>query len=663
MRQLNNRSTKEIQKQKLIEEIINQNNYVPRQQTIKSTLIEDSDFNKYAYGVSNKIDPTFFIDDELLNSEKFSNTFKTVIEDLEYIRSNYKTIDNQIEDDYRNYINKSNRYLDQLNKYELEINKEVLLSNSTDPFIYGIIEEFTDLKFIDKELTDALIYDGRVMCKSNIFESQTVSNFNIKADIVSRSNSIVFKTGMQNLYDLKKLDKAGYQHICYSNNKNDIVDLILDLDLMEFRDINVLRIDLLDLGINSKMIINVFVLNESNTYEPVEENNSFVISGTTFINVNKKNIRYIKIVLTKTSYDNEENLEYLFKFNIDYIGFNKFEFDNKNPTTLICGPYKILDENNNPVSFNMASIKKGTCCVIPEKTSIDFYLSKDKANWEQVSFNSSGREVVTFENTNPSIVSLIDLSLGNYIMNDREVLNNYKINLSLNQSILNFYIPTEKLSNYNENSEEIYRQTFLSTNDGWIKIYDDTWFTTFEVDELEGRYINLGNTTAIIDNGTKSGKVFLSYGRHTITTKNYKVIANNDQIKNETDFKIIDSDYPYNHKYLVEGFRYASDFVGQRRYLGFGRNYGYLLKYVPLGYLKSNPNAYDIYSKVVVDNLGLCFVVNSNPNNNDFSNESYDINVLSSSNEFDNNLYIKAILKTNDSAVSPKIDSIQVRVI
>lgn len=662
MKQLNNRSTKEIQKQKIIESILEQNNYIPRQQTVKSTLIEDSDFNKFSYGISNSKNGSFYSDDEFLNSKKYNEIFKTVIEDLEYIRGKYKETDETIEDNYRDYISKSNRYIDYLNKLELEINKEVLLSNSNDPFLYGIVEEFTDLKFVDQEMTDALIYDGHVICKSNIFESQVVSSFNIKADIVSRSNSIVFKNGTQNLFDLKRLDKSGYQHICYSNNKNDIVDLILDIELLNATDINVLRLDLLDLGINSKIISNVFVLNQDGIYDPVENNNSFVTNGTTFINVNKKNVKYIKLVLTKTSYDEENNLEYLFKFNIDYIGFNKFEYDDKEVSTVVCGPYKILNEKNEPVNFNSASIVKGTCCVIPDKTSIDFYLSKDKVNWEHISFTNSGRNVVSFENTLEEILELIDSTQGNYTVNDREILNRYRININSNQSLLNFYIPFDKISFYIQNSEEIFRQTNLSRNDGWIK-NNNTWSTVFEVENLEGRYINLGIYEAKIDNNIKSGKVFLSYGRHTIETNHYSVISNNDQILNETDLKVADSLYPCNHKYLIEGFRYSSNYIGQRVYLGFDKNYGYLLKEVPTGFLKNNPTRYDIYSKINVQGLGLCFVVNVNPNNDDFANESYDINVLSSSNEFDNNLYIKAVLKTNDKTVTPKIDSIQVRVI
>lgn len=661
MRQLNNRSNKEIQKEKLIREILEKNSYIPRQATIKSYLINDSDKAKYTNGISNKLSPVFFDVDESLSYKKYNDVFKTAIEDLEHIRYEYKEIDNQIEDSYRNYINKTTRYIDQLNKLELEVNRELLLSNNQDAFRYGVTEEFTDLKFIDQALTNALIYDGKVMCKPTLFQNDNENLYDIKIDSKSRSNSIVFQSALQNAFDIKQLDKTGYQHLVYSNYKNDIIDLIVDLTFPNPKDLNLMRLDLIDTGLNSKIILNVFCMTSSNVFEPIENNNIYVQNGTSFIQINREAVRNIKLVFTKTTYDEVINLEYLFRFNINYISFTNVKFDTVNESTMICGPYSIFDTDNNPINFSIATIKGGTCCEIPNTTSIDFYLSKDKVNWEPISFTDSNRSIAYFQNTKPEIIELINYEDGNYISNDTAFISSLNLSLSSSQALLNFYIPFSNLVKYIFDSAEIKRHTFSSSNDGWIKT-EDKYFTTFFIEELEGRYIDFGPTPCLIDNISRSGKVFLKYGVHTIKTNQYSKIISPEAI-NEIELKNKDSLYPFNHKYLIEGFNYSNNYIGHRIYLGAKENYGYMMKPVSLNYLKNNPARFDIFSAVSIQEKGLFFVVNSSVVDTDFINESYEINVLSSDSVFDNNLYIKAILKTDDKNITPKIDSVQVRVI
>lgn len=661
MKQLNNRSNQEIQKEKLIREIVEKSSYVPRQAAIKSFIGNDSDKSKYTNGISNQLNPVFFDVEDQLKYEKYNNIFKTVIEDLEHIRYEYKELDNKIEDSYRNYINKTTRYIDQLNKLELEVNRELLLSNNQDAFRYGITEEFTELNYIDQPLTNALIYDGKVMCKPTLFSNDTQNLYDIKIDAKSRSNSIVFQSSLQNSFDIKQLDRTGYQHLVYSNYKSDIIDLIVDLSFPNPKDINLMRLDLIDTGLNSKIILNVFCMTSSNVFEPIDNNNIYVQNGTSFIQINRESVRNIKLVFTKTSYDEIINLEYLFKFNINYISFTNVKFDTVNESTMIAGPYKIYDADRNPVNFTIATIKGGTCCEIPDATSIDFYLSKDKLNWESVSFTDSSRSVVYFKNTKPEIVSLINYNDGNYISNDSNFISSLNLSLESSQALLNFYIPVEKLLNYTPDSAEIKRHTYSSSNDGWIKD-DDTYFTTFFIDELEGRYIDFGPKACTIDSLNRNGKVFLKYGTHTIKTKEYFKILS-PEVLNEVELRNKDNLYPYNHKYLIEGFNYSNNYSGHRIYLGAKENYGYIMKSVSLNYLKNNLNRFDIFSPIIVRDEGLFFIVNSSSSDTNFINEAYEINVLSSDSVFDNNLYIKAILKTNDKNITPKIDSVQVRVI
>ena len=57
--------------------------------------------------------------------------------------------------------------------------------------------------------------------------------------------------------------------------------------------------------------------------------------------------------------------------------------------------------------------------------------------------------------------------------------------------------------------------------------------------------------------------------------------------------------FPYNHKYLIEGYSYSKNFNGDKVYLGMDKCFASLMKYVPIEvfYMKRNNNNLDIVKR------------------------------------------------------------------
>ena len=107
--------------------------------------------------------------------------------------------------------------------------------------------------------------------------------------------------------------------------------------------------------------------------------------------------------MTKTAADDisPSNSKNAYIFSLDALEITSDKFERHSTSTLYAGPYEVFDEYNKPVNFSMATIQQGTCCIIPDKTSVSFFLSKDNQNWFPASYNGDSYSVVQFNSTNP----------------------------------------------------------------------------------------------------------------------------------------------------------------------------------------------------------------------------------------------------------------------
>ena len=127
-----------------------------------------------------------------------------------------------------------------------------------------------------------------------------------------------------------------------------------------------------------------------------------------------------------------------------------------------------------------------------------------------------------------------------------------------------------------------------------------------------------------------------------------------------------DSDplYPYNHKLIIEGYNYLSNFTGDRIYNGLGSEYfGSLLKYVTPERFNDSSSDRDLNIYTIEENNGnIFFKIKTDENDASWKDEKVEVRYMLRL-ENTNTLYVKALLRTRDTSITPNINKIQVRVI
>jgi hypothetical protein len=195
---------------------------------------------------------------------------------------------------------------------------------------------------------------------------------------------------------------------------------------------------------------------------------------------------------------------------------------------------------------------------------------------------------------------------------------------------------------------------------GWIKENYAEYKCKFKCNSAEGRVVDFGDNNVILDGKEEKGKTFIKYGTHEIKIRSRFFTPNTINEKSIQSVRQLRSaipDYPYNPRYIIEGFDYGKNFKGEKVFHGFSDQRGCDLKKVSLSELEDSYDSYSIveYQKNLyfvvkqIDSLGI--------------EEDYDITYRKNISENGNLLFIKAILKTQDPRRAPSVDKIQVRVL
>jgi len=221
---------------------------------------------------------------------------------------------------------------------------------------------------------------------------------------------------------------------------------------------------------------------------------------------------------------------------------------------------------------------------------------------------------------------------------------------------------------------------------GWR--FEDPWYScVIEVLNPEGIEINVGDQVIIIDDirytglvetTILTGKTSLTTGIHTI-----KVHKNNWKYVNQDlssvspsvmldTIKARDPLYPYNHKLLVEGFSYPSNYpdTDEQVYKGVDLFAEKIMRQVSIFDLSSNAEV-DDYQRFALDydapdshtggnNPTTVFVVKIDESNPDFQNERFVIR-FTLVNQLRKYLRFRADLSTTNERVSPGLDSYRIK--
>ena len=618
------------------------------------------------------------------SAEIANGQIDTIMRDYDVLQNTIVSFKESIEDYFRTYNLVQEKQQFAIKALELEINKELLLSSKSDKFLYGFTEYFNTLEKFDSKKSNASIFDGVCSLGVKSYESREFKNVSLDYYASCRTGNIIDQKNVYPGSNILKEDGSFFEHVVFTNAQDSIVDLVFSIKSnstsgMSIGDLKVVS-SFAEGG--SSTNVKIYITKDRVNWSEPFISNILLSNGMNLFAINDTDVLEVKIVFSKTGYDLRRNNNiYGYVFNIDFIGMTTYTYELNNESVAYLGPYEVLDENNLPYNFTMATIKHGTCCIIPEKSSVHFYLSKNGVDYIPCYFNDDGPEYVQFAQSNQDLHEL--LIDGPYLLdNSNSILKNeYGITLSNDECLSNIYIPVSKLNLINKKSiilkrdaknqmpvmEAIYGDKIKGG--GWY--YDSLtgyYRTNIEIKQPEGRYIDFGPTTILLNGKQMSKLVFLPQGIHRFAT-NQEPANIFGNLKNVTSLKRFDKHYPYNHVLLIQGYPYPEDFNGERIYSGVSNNFSFETQKVSdvrFDVVNQNYLNYLSFYTEVENEHGLFFKFKKPRNSVSYLKEKLEIEykTLSDSSDIINNkMYIKIVFKTNNKYVSPKVDSIQVRVI
>ena len=631
---------------------------------------------------------------QMVNSESSANNFnKTIsyyLSEQNFIIDALSEVDNKTEKEFRMYANKFNESLKYIKKMEREINKNLLLHAKDDIYTHGLVETFEDYENINFDQSNIYMFNGKVTLGYTKVAGENFNSANLSYSVSSRSGRSISQRNLNNISNAVHEDGSFFKVLVFSKVPDDSIDFYIDLTFNEARHIDTLKFTTQAIESNSKIFYNCYYSEDDVTLNEVFESNLAVDNNENYIEINKDFVKSIRLVLNKTGYDYLDGKEYVYIFDLDFLGGTTKKFKINEESVLNLGPYKILDEENEDVNFSMATIKGGTCCIVPDRTSIDFYLSKDNERWIKADYNNTGREVIQFEESEElfdgsGLFKRYDEGVNNLPLQD--IIEDYsKIALDLlsHQRLLNLYVLKEDFKSIVKESMSMKRNVCNKNNretydakEGWYRNANRYYCCWINIQEAEGRYLDFGERSCFINDKQISGKHFLTFGKHKFKTSEenwYDLNLNTESnINNEAQLREIDVLYPYNHKYIVEGFNYSNVFNGKKVYLARNEVYSHSLEEVSNQRFlidRSLSNFTFVDSEFTDENgdtvEAVFIMVNAKEDSSEVKIEDYKLKCIkrnSISDNSSNELYIKAILKSSDPSVTPKIDQIQVRVI
>ena len=658
---------KEAVKARAVKKFVAENNRAPTLTELTEIVKEES--AKYP-GVDKIGFSSFDLDGpqfrERSSAEKENKNRAALYDDHQVISNQLKKLGNQLEDSFRGFLGAINKNKRLASKVEARLDNLLLLTDNQDLFAYGIEETFDTQENIDLVNSTAAVESGYCTLARDGYQKYDLSDFSIAASVQSTKG---FLTTINNNEPeaLKAIDGLLWDYLVYTKYQTGRVVLSLDVVMNQPSYVGDLRLSISNIAVNNKLTITVLYSLDGSNYTAVEPAEQVLDSNSFQINIGESDVKKIRIMLSKTAADTStvSNNQFIYVFSLDALEIFSDEYTRDQQSVLYAGPYEITDENNNPVYFSKATID--ACVIQGEDTSINFYLSQDNSTWYPVSYTGQSVGVVTFSSADFEVSrAAVDDSQGFDVILDAPVFLSVA---SATDAVLNTAISSAYKDKYSNNTL-VLKRNVVSTGtpygvaSGWFFDQDKQLYrTTVHVTQPDGTGIDFGDSGVFVNGVLRTGMVLLLPGYTVIETNslNWKEVPSG--LRTEEEVKTEDPLYPYNHRYLIEGYSYDNDFVGRKIYSGVEEYFGIKMRYVSPEEFELDSNKKNLEIFTIDRDFGISYLkVKANKNDTSWNTERYNVK-WNISDSGSNVLYVKAELETSDATNSPKIDHYKVRVI
>lgn len=653
-------------------------------------------------------------------------TNAAILQDISVLYRHLLKISAQSGDNFERWRAEIKLLNGQLNQLEERINSLLLVSEDTAGYFNFFQDTFNDQSKIDGSQTTAKVdvdrqlvtIDADASSGATRIDLTQLKDKDVQFTVLSRNNlvSVVSAPGSKTTYAVSDVNNYWQERVYLS--KPGPVTGELKIDLGSVQTLSRIDIDLHQSSSNSATQVVPFLSTDNYSFAqlPISDFSRSITDKTTF-QFPATQARYIKILLTKQGFDVLHNQLYSYEFGVDEISFYHEGFSTTAIAQLITTPLSVTRPDGQLEQFSKVTLE--TCEIVPDGTQIDYYVAASN----DASFPVAGANFVSIDSldrseiTKPTIVDFgdpEDVSIsGLLISHDLTTNSGVFVNPSRSYTLVtgiaageavtqsgyasalrySFVNRNDRILNYTLASGvqlsagvELWRNISYPGDERDVRDVRSGWGfsepyykTTVHVDNAGGITVDFGGKTIVVDGEAKQGRVFFSEGHHIISVHkdNWKYI-NASTVSNLSTLKTADTLYPYNHRYLIEGFAYPSGWstTEEKVYLGFDIVGEFLAKQVSVFDLQHNVAA-DDYSKFAIDtdakdaaamlngvtfnkDPSRVFLLKVDDTNPDFINEKFLLKFSSVSSLY-KYLRFKAVLSTTDTELTPALEAYRIK--
>lgn len=540
-------------------------------------------------------------------------------DDYEFLLEKLKTLSDSIEMRHLTSSSYLQGLYGRLAETDMLFSRVLLLLGLQDQFLYGVEENFSSHSYVDLTRTTAKVESDYVSLGRSTYTPIDLSRVTLTA---SATGDVKATRPSGQLSNLKELNGSGWDFYITGGK----AAAVIHIDLNRKMYVGEVRLTSTSPG---ESYWSVSVSKDGETY--TEARKGELARGQNSLSVGEEDVRKIKLMIY-----NKENIHSFTRLEIYKDKFSGV-------STLYLGPYEIKDELGNSVNYTQATLD--ACLSAPPRTSVSFWLSKDGQAWSEAQGTVN---LARTTDSNPTYISsdVIQEGLiteGFDLVFGKEALLNRYIDKDFSSLLVKRNLPQEGISLY-------------GTTSGWF--YDGEYSCAFYVSSPEGMILQFGDTSAILNGQRISGEVHVPQGYHRFRTSsvNWKDVPTG--IKSEGQLRVEDPLYPRNHKLMIEGYKYPTDFSGLQLYSGADEYFGSLLTEVAPEVFEDSGSDLGIFT--VIDEKYI--KVKLDPSDPSYQQERFQVDYLVRA-ESGSSLYVKAELRSYDDRYTPTVNRISIRVV
>ena len=635
--------------------------------------------------------------------EEFKSTISSFATDIDILNQEVYSLASSSSKLHERWITELERIYNKAKKTNNDLNNLLLLTQDTAGGYYSVVGDvFGDMTLVDTENTTAkvdVLESGVFLNSGNqytefasLLDTSDMVESDVSFNIITKNNDTFYSLpdGSSNLVNIFKNNESKWVGRVFSSVSGDMVVEVKAKISNEIEEVS--KVTALYTGkISDKSSVTLQYSTNGYTWDIPAYSATKPLNKHLSWHFDSKDIKYIKFIFYKPTHDRGK---YEYDFSMSNVKVFGNTFSEKLGNEFVSMPLSDDKPDGNPVLFSKVTLE--TCEETPGNTSIRYYLSgsvdgQSYTDWlpiQPISHSS-----IKY----PKVINLGVSSYQNNTDSSISTLNSSKETSKLTRAFDNSDVDQYKFSGANfaaintalETSSSDALETIQESCLVWRNIRDKTTYPdTLTVRNIprgwrkdgktyscyfkltSTKQFDFGSTQCSIDGVPVTGTVKISAGNHKFQTNEEHWFDITENISNlttnittEEDLKGVDPLYPHNHKLMIEGFVYSSNYKGAKKYLGTDLSAEYLCKLTSLFDLENNKTGLGHFAlRGIGDETHniLGAFVKFDPSYSDYTNELFRIEWRSSEVLY-KYIKLKAKLFSSSSNLSPVLQSYRIK--